>query len=59
MTTDTTLPASDRRRFRKILFIKMRVTDQIKIIDNNIKSNQPQYDSGRLAVKISPYSRVN
>ena len=32
------------------------VTDQLKIIDNNIKASQAQYDLGRLAAKISAYS---
>ena len=31
----------------------MTVNDQLKIIDNNIKANQAQYD---LAAKISAYS---
>ena len=31
----------------------MAVTDQLKIIDNNIKSNQAQYDLDKLAAKIS------
>ena len=34
----------------------MTVTDQIKIIDNNIKANQAQYDLDRLAAKISALS---
>ena len=34
----------------------MTVTDQLKIIDNNIKSNQAQYDLDRLAGKISVLS---
>ena len=34
----------------------MTVTDQIKIIDNKIKSNQAQYDLDTLAAKISAYS---
>ena len=34
----------------------MTVTDQIKIIDNKIKSNQAQYDLDILAAKISTYS---
>ena len=34
----------------------MTVTDQLKIIDNNIKVNQSQYDLDRLAAKISAYS---
>ena len=31
----------------------MTVTDQLKIIDNEIKANQAQDDSDRLAAKIS------
>ena len=34
----------------------MTITDQLKIIDNKIKANQPQYDLDRLAAKISAYS---
>ena len=34
----------------------MTVTDQLKIIDSNIKSNQAQYDLDKLAAKISAYS---
>ena len=34
----------------------MTVTDQFKIIDNEIKANQAQYDLDRLAAKISAYS---
>ena len=33
--------------------MKMTVTDQIKILDDKIKSNQVQYDLGREAAKIS------
>ena len=48
LTTDNTLPASDPLRFRKNLFTfikqNMTATDQLKIIDNKIKSNQAQYD---------------
>ena len=29
----------------------MTVTDQIKILDDKIKSNQPQYDLGREAAR--------
>ena len=53
------LPASNPLRFRKKsvrLFIKMTVTDQLKIIDNKIKENQAQYDLDRLASKIFAYS---
>ena len=34
----------------------MKVTDQLKIIDNKIKAKQAQYDLDRLAAKISAYS---
>ena len=34
----------------------MKVTDQLKIIDNKIKANQAQYDLDRLAAKISVLS---
>ena len=58
LTIYTTLPASDSLRFRKIFFIliKMKVTDQLKIIENEIKLNQAQYDLDRLEAKISAYS---
>ena len=34
----------------------MTVIDQIKILDDKIKSNQTQYNSNRQAAKISPLS---
>ena len=34
----------------------MTVADQLKIIDNKVKSNQVQYDLDRLAAKISAQS---
>ena len=34
----------------------MKVTDQLKIIDNETKANQAQYDLDRLAAKISALS---
>ena len=34
----------------------MTVTDQIKVLDDKIKSNQAQYDFGREAAKISMLS---
>ena len=34
----------------------MTVTDQIKILDDKIKSNKPQYDFGREAAKTSALS---
>ena len=58
LTIDTTAPASHPLRLKKICFdlIKMTVTHQLKIIDNNVKANQAQYDLDRLAAKISAYS---
>ena len=58
LTTDTTLPASGRTRFRKICFIliKMTVDDQIKVLDRKIKQNEIQYDLDRKAAKISALS---
>ena len=37
----------------------MVVTDQIKILDDKIKSNQAQYDLGREAAKIATLSSKN
>ena len=58
LTIGTTFPASDPLRFKKksLILIKMTVIDQIKILDEKIKSNQAQYDSGREAAKISALS---
>ena len=58
LTIDTMLPASDPLRFRKKIsnLKKMIVTDQLKIIDNKIKTNQAQYDLDRLAAKTSALS---
>ena len=55
LTIDTTLPASNSLRFRKNLLpsYKMTVIDQIKILDDKIKSNQGQYDLSREAANIS------
>ena len=47
MTIDTTLPASDPLRF-----MKMTVTDQIKILDRKIMPNEAQYDFDRNVAKI-------
>ena len=41
LTIDTTVTASDLLRFFSIL-IKMTVTDQLRIVDKNIKANQAQ-----------------
>ena len=42
-----------------LILIKVIVTDQLKIIDNQIKANQDQYDFDRLAAIISAYSSGN
>ena len=34
----------------------MTLTNQVKILDDKIKSNQAQYDQGREAAKISAFS---
>ena len=56
MTICTTLPVSNPLRIRKKfvrIFIKMTLTDELKILDDKIKANQAQYDLGREAAKIS------
>ena len=55
LTIDTTLLASDPLRFTKKFFslIKMKVTDQIKILDKKIKQNEAQYELDRKVAKIS------
>ena len=57
LTIDTTLPASNSLRFRKNLLpsYKMTVIDQIKILDDKIKSNQGQYDLSRETANISAF----
>ena len=57
LTIDTTLPASNSLRFRKNLLPshKMTVIDQIKILDDKIKSNQGQYDLSRETANISAF----
>ena len=47
-TIDTTLPASNP----VWIFIKITLTDELKILDNKIKANQVQYDLGRETAKI-------
>ena len=58
LTIDTTLPASAPLRFRKknSNLKKMIVSDQLKIVDNKIKTSQAQYDLDRLAAKTSVLS---
>ena len=61
LTTDTTLPASDPLRFRKIclILIKMKIADQIKILNRKIMQNGTQYDLDRKVAKISALSSNN
>ena len=54
LTIDTKLPASKKIFFW--MFIKMTLTDELKILDNKIKENQAQYDLGRDVAKISALS---
>ena len=65
LTIDTTLPVNDplrfRSRFRFIFksfraFLKMTLTDELKILDDKIKANQAQFDLDRKAAKISAIS---
>ena len=60
LTINTTLPADNHMRFRKnffiLCFIKMTLTEQVKILDDKIKSNKAQYDLDREAAKISALS---
>ena len=59
LTINTTLPESNPLRFRKKfvwIFIKITLTYELKTLDDNIKSNQVQYDLGREAAKISVLS---
>ena len=59
MTIDTTLPESDSLKFRKKSFntlIKMKLTDELKILDDKIKANQAQYDLSKEAATISVLS---
>ena len=39
--------------------MKMTLTDELKILEDNIKANQAQYDLGREAAKISVLSSKN
>ena len=52
---DTTLLASDSLGFKKKFstLIKMTVTDQLRMLDDKIKSNQAQYNVDILGAKIS------
>ena len=42
--------------FFKFSFIKMALTEQVKILDDKIKSDKAQYDLDREAAKISALS---
>ena len=55
LSNDTTLPANDPLKFRKIFYslIKMTLFDEFKILDDKIKANQAQYDLDRETTKIS------
>ena len=61
LTIDTTLPASDPLRSRKIclILIKMTVTDQLEILDRKILKKEAQYDLDRKAAKMSTLSSNN
>ena len=60
LTIDTALPADNPMRFRKNFFrtsfIKMKLTEQVKILDDKIKANKAQYDLDKEAAKISALS---
>ena len=55
MEIDTTLPASDPLRFRKIclILIKMTITDQIKMLNRKIMQNEAQFNLDGKAAKAS------
>ena len=54
LTIDNTLPANSSLIFYS--FIKMTLTDELKILDDKIKANQVHYDLTREAAKISALS---
>ena len=57
MTIDTAQPVD--KRFKNNVddpLQKMTINEQIKILDNKIRSNQAQYDLGRQDAKISALS---
>ena len=54
LTIDNTLPANSSLIFYS--FIKMTLTDELKILDDKIKANQVHYDLTREAAKISVLS---
>ena len=59
LTIDTTLPANSFLRLKKKSFrslIKMTLTDELKILDYKINTNQAQYNLDREVAKISTLS---
>ena len=58
LTIDTTLPADNpmRKEFFRFSFIKMTLTEQVKILDDKIKANKAEYDLDRESAKISALS---
>ena len=59
LTIGSNLPANNSLIFRKKSFksfIKMTLTDEIKILDDKIKANWSQYDLDREVAKIPPLS---
>ena len=61
LTIVSTLPASDSLRFKKKLFvlIKMTITNQIKILDRKTLQNEAQYNLDIKAAIISARSSKN
>ena len=51
MTIDTTLPDDNPMRF-----IKITLTEQVKVLNDKIKAKKVQYDLDRKAAKISSLS---
>ena len=56
LTINTTLPASSSLIFYS--FIKITLTDELKILDDKIKANLAHYDLAREAAKISALSSI-
>ena len=58
LTIDTTLPADNPmiKEFFRFSFIKMTLTEQVKILDDKIKANKAEYDLDRESAKISALS---
>ena len=60
LTIGTTLSADNPFRFLKkyvrFFFIKMTLTEQVKILDDKVKANKAQYDLIKEAAKISALS---